>query len=611
MRNPPAVWLLVIVFITAPAARASEPFEVRLDDPRVLSRAYLAISDSVVPPADASWNPVTLPEDWRSPSRYRLGQQGWYRFDLDHLAPPTEPWSVYLWRFSMNAEVFLNDEFIGSGGTFDEPIARNWNRPLLFAIPAAAWLPNGNSLYVRLRVYPGFGNMMPIAIGPTALLRPDYEARMFRQITLTQASTVLTLCIAVIALAFWIVNRTETAYLYFALSSFAWSAYTLNLHLQTVPVPARAWWAAMHIVLDAFAVFLVLFAHRLFGVTRPLLERTLLSFLAICAVLYAVWDLPAIARYSNLTHAITTALGVYLTGWIGWRALRRPSADSIVFALSMLIVVLLALHDLMLSTRAVPSMWRTQSYMVQFAAPAMFVVMIVHLTGQFRRALVQVKDHNAALRDRVHEVTRSLEENFERRRELEQQQIAALERERIYRDLHDDVGAKVLSLIYAASTEHEADLARGVLSELRSIVSTGRFDGGALGEICAVMRAETQRRCEEARIRLLWNVRGDAQLSARQHYQVQRILRELVSNAIEHSGGREVSVALDVTEDTLKVSVRDDGAGLGPPSANGRGLSGIRQRVGDIGGSVEWLSLEPRGTECRIVLPLLPPERGV
>jgi signal transduction histidine kinase len=602
---------IVLTAIAGVRAAAQTPFEVHLDDPRMLAQAELAISDSTVPPAAADWVAVTLPEDWRAETRYRLGQQGWYRFSLGHRAPPDESWSVYLWRFSMNAEVFMNGELIGTGGSFDEPITRNWNRPLLFAIPATLWRDTGNEVQVRLRVYPGFGNMMPIAVGPTAALRPDYETRFFRQITLGQASTLLTLCIAVIALAFWIVNRSETAYLYFALSSLAWSAYTLNLHIQSIPVSSSVWWSAMHLSLDAFAVFLVLFAHRLFAVQRPRLERAIVAFMVACVACYSIWDLPAIARYSNITHMVTTALGLYLALWIAARAIRHPSIDSIVFAASMFAVVSLAVHDLLLSTRTVPGMWRTQSYMVQFAAPLMFAVMIVHLTGRFRRALVQIKHHNIELRERVAETTRSLEDSFRERQELERQQAIALERERIYRDLHDDVGAKVLTLIYSASTEHEASLARGVMSELRSIVSTGHFEGGALGEISATMRAETQRRCDAAGLRLDWLEAGDGRLSAHQHYQVQRILRELVSNVIEHSHGSAVAVALEANERILTLTVSDDGAGIVAAStANGHGLSGIRQRVTEMAGSVEWTVAEPRGTRCRVSVPL-PPDQGV
>lgn len=44
-------------------------------------------------------------------------------------------------------------------------------------------------------------------------------------------------------------------------------------------------------------------------------------------------------------------------------------------------------------------------------------------------------------------------------------EAAAEERERIYADLHDDIGAKLLSLVYQAEQPAQADLARSILQE--------------------------------------------------------------------------------------------------------------------------------------------------
>ena len=58
--------------------------------------------------------------------------RGWYRLELPASGSKRERFSVYLARVNMNAAVYFNGDFVGDGGSFREPIARNWNRPLLF-----------------------------------------------------------------------------------------------------------------------------------------------------------------------------------------------------------------------------------------------------------------------------------------------------------------------------------------------------------------------------------------------------------------------------------------------------------------------------------------------
>src|SRR5207244_3014148 len=90
--------------------------------------------NSDVPPPDAAaWIAQTFPDNW-SQTRRGIGGTVWYRLDyrIDDLTPA---YAVYLPRVSMNAAVYVNGLQIGSGGSFNEPVSRNWNRPLYFLIP--------------------------------------------------------------------------------------------------------------------------------------------------------------------------------------------------------------------------------------------------------------------------------------------------------------------------------------------------------------------------------------------------------------------------------------------------------------------------------------------
>lgn len=88
-------------------------------------------------------------------------------------------------------------------------------------------------------------------------------------------------------------------------------------------------------------------------------------------------------------------------------------------------------------------------------------------------------------------------------------------------------------------------------------------------------------------------------------------LTELVTNAVEHGlEGRpdgEVEIIASRTDDALAVKVRDNGGGM-PEGKVGSGLGTqiVRTLIeGELGGTIDWHTLEGEGTEVTIEVPLL------
>jgi signal transduction histidine kinase len=86
-----------------------------------------------------------------------------------------------------------------------------------------------------------------------------------------------------------------------------------------------------------------------------------------------------------------------------------------------------------------------------------------------------------------------------------------------------------------------------------------------------------------------------------------RIVQEALTNVVRHAGAGRAAVVLEVPADgpdagRLTVTVDDDGRGAaGAPAGNG--LTGMRERAAALGGTVEFVPLEP-GWRVRAVLPL-------
>jgi signal transduction histidine kinase len=73
-------------------------------------------------------------------------------------------------------------------------------------------------------------------------------------------------------------------------------------------------------------------------------------------------------------------------------------------------------------------------------------------------------------------------------------QAAEQERVKIYRDLHDDVGSRLLSIIHADTDNKLGSMARTALESLRRAVSKANTRDQALSELLAGIREETELR---------------------------------------------------------------------------------------------------------------------
>ena len=110
------------------------PWSLAAEPILTLDSAEFVLEDSQSPPPDASpWRPQRLPDNWNL-SRPGEGGIGWYRLRFELPAQPARLYAVYVRKLSMNASFYVNGAHVGSGGRFEEPVARHWNRPQFFTI---------------------------------------------------------------------------------------------------------------------------------------------------------------------------------------------------------------------------------------------------------------------------------------------------------------------------------------------------------------------------------------------------------------------------------------------------------------------------------------------
>jgi signal transduction histidine kinase len=188
-------------------------------------------------------------------------------------------------------------------------------------------------------------------------------------------------------------------------------------------------------------------------------------------------------------------------------------------------------------------------------------------------------------------------------------------RRRVERDLHDGTQQKLVSLgldlrALQASVPPDlggfgADLGRAtgmleeVLEDVREI-SRG-LHPATLSQtgLASALKALARR----ALVPVVLDVRVEGRLSESIEVAAYYVVSEALANIAKHAGASVAYVNAAVSDDVLRLSVRDDGVG-GATSTGGSGLVGLADRVEALGGDFTLESPPGQGTTISIELPL-------
>jgi two-component system sensor histidine kinase DesK len=183
------------------------------------------------------------------------------------------------------------------------------------------------------------------------------------------------------------------------------------------------------------------------------------------------------------------------------------------------------------------------------------------------------------------------------------------ERERIGRDLHDVLG-HTLSLIVLKSELASKLADRNPQRAAVEIRDVERISRETLAQVRATVRGyqsrSLQAEAEQAKAALQAagvDVLFDfppATIPAAHEGVLALALREAVTNVIRHAGARSCNLRLEQTSQACSLEIKDDGRGELEPE--GVGLSGMRQRVEALGGSLR--REVSSGTRLVITLPV-------
>jgi signal transduction histidine kinase len=211
----------------------------------------------------------------------------------------------------------------------------------------------------------------------------------------------------------------------------------------------------------------------------------------------------------------------------------------------------------------------------------------------------------------VAEVKSEVETNYRQLAELRVVQVTERERKRIAADLHDDLGAKLLTIVHTSESERISTLAREALEEMRLSVRGLTGKPVRLEDALGDWRAEVISRLGQAGIEAVWNMPTEEltqTLPARTFVQTTRIIREAVNNIIKHSGASQCAVRCNVADGDFQLVIQDNGKGIAMELDGrldrGHGLATMKGRAKQLQGQCLFESGPGYGTVVRLTIPL-------
>jgi ligand-binding sensor domain-containing protein len=181
-------------------------------------------------------------------------------------------------------------------------------------------------------------------------------------------------------------------------------------------------------------------------------------------------------------------------------------------------------------------------------------------------------------------------------------------RNRISRDLHDDVGSSLSGIrIFSQMAEEKIDTdpvltrsylqkvqryCEAVLSSMNDIVWTINPDNDRLIKIYRKLHSYATSVAEPHHVKVNFSEGGlinDQKLNMEDRKNLYLIAKEAINNAIKYSGCQNLNVEIKKTRDRLVMVISDDGKGFDPSTAvNGNGLRNISERAEEMNADLNF-----------------------
>jgi len=207
------------------------------------------------------------------------------------------------------------------------------------------------------------------------------------------------------------------------------------------------------------------------------------------------------------------------------------------------------------------------------------------------------------------------------------EQAREQERQRIARDIHDDIGSGLTEIVMLShlsgrgggeaageTIQRIEGRARSLTRAMDEVVWAINPKNDSLEGFITYFHRWAQAFLSNAGLRVRWDLPLDsteAPLPAEVRHGLLLACKEAVTNVVKHAAAKEVSIRCSLRRRGLEIVIEDDGSGfLAPdPAAGGHGLGNLRTRLAELGGRCDIDSAIGRGTRVRFEVTTTVPEK--
>jgi signal transduction histidine kinase len=608
-----AAVLCTLVFL-APLFAAAQSRDPEANRTTVFERADFLIAETSRPPADtAAWQAVALPHEWHRTHPGIIGR-GWYRIHFELAQVPKTLQAVLIAHERAQAiDFFINGNAIGGARDWiaGAAVGAGFGSPLNLNIPPALMRAGDNVMHVRISTasHPlniqGLGR---VTFGDARPLRRMAAVHWEWGFYAKRTFVAMALTAGLITLFVWFARRSDRVMLWFSITCLSWAvANALSFWLRWSEMPAVN---AMLSVYTAYGLVVptVILCLRTVDVKWPRFEAALWVYL-IAEVTYPLWlDVTnVLIRVSwDAANAALLLAGIGIVLYAAARPLRRPHHAELA-ALTMMAILML--YE---AARYVGWVPIESPALRHYHVPLMLLAIGAAIFERHVLAVWRIEQTNLELERRVGEKAREIEAYHAERQEALRQRALVRERHRIITDMHDGLGASLVGLLrYVQSRPGDAHAieqrVKEALQEMRIAIDALEPAQGDLAVILGKLRYRLDPLMEAAGVRLAWNVAELPTVEALDPsavFTVQRAVLEAISNALKHSGAREIRLAALPKDEGIEIRIEDDGTGFDPARhGSGLGLGSMRARAERLGGRLEITSSADAGTIVIFTIP--------
>jgi signal transduction histidine kinase len=558
------------------------------------------------------------------------GQAPLYR----RLAPQ---FAVLLTQAINGGDIFLNGVWIHGLPKSDRSTRRVWYQPLLVPLPSQLLNLSGgeNMLTFVQSTYEPYSLIPNVYVGDYANVSQVAALINFVSHTLASFSILFCLVMGVFMVAARMAASRSATFFYAGCTALIWAVLFTAALWPAMPVDWLTPWRLLLYGLEGiFIVLTSLCVLHLAKVQIRLFWKLVLALYICTAPL--MYYLEGASIQQDL-DAYWTLLGVGLYAYSVLRLLihGRRSKEGVAYAMAIvsIICILLALHDHVVRTGWINvNVWHGETwswhwllteplYLFHFAVPLQLLVVGKVLLDDYhvksRQVAAANKDLRAALRAREGELQRI----YEAKRLLIQQFVQSKEQKRIYQDIHDGIGSRLVSLLFMlksgkARPDSCVQSLESCIRDLRNVISAHSDVNSDLQSSIFELCLNLEEQLSDSDIVLTYDI-ADGEpvcLDRHRHLHVVRSCQEMLANAMKHSSARHIHVKLDSDETFCRLLVQDDGRGMScelpeGTRSGGVGVRGLISRAQALNGQCDWHSQLGQGTTVTLRFPItLKPE---